>query len=124
MCVCVSVSVYLYIYIAVSNNFLAARTDMDTLAEFIDNFSRFFPPTYCRCCRCCCCLFLSMYFILIFFHFPQFPHLPRCRCAQQVTGTYGIAAAAADDDEVAGGATTLTLTADRPDQVQSALRIS
>lgn len=39
VCVFVSVSVYLYIYIAVSNNFLAARTDMDTLAEFIDNFS-------------------------------------------------------------------------------------
>lgn len=39
MYVSVSFSAYLYIYIAVSNNFLAARTDMDTLAEFIDNFS-------------------------------------------------------------------------------------
>lgn len=81
VCVCIYVCVWIYIFISQSVTISCQWTDMDTLAEFIDNFSWFFS-TYSFS------LFSLYIFFLIFSPSLHFPHLPRCRCAQQVTGEW------------------------------------
>lgn len=79
MCVFACVCVWIYIFISQSVTISCQCTDMDTLAEFIDNFSWFFS-TYSFS-------LFSLYIFFLIFSL-HFPHLPRCRCAQQVTGEW------------------------------------
>lgn len=79
MYVYVCVCVWIYIFISQSVTISCQCTDMDTLAEFIDNFSWFFS-TYSFS-------LFSLYIFFLIFSL-HFPHLPRCRCAQQVTGEW------------------------------------